>query len=274
MSDVAHSNTNLSIDLTVPAPRTGRAGASTLGAFEARYPINRIRLLLYGALAMAVAWAITTLALWEVDRAEASAMTVLVVAAVALIVGWTLLHFWNREVLIYERGFTYRQGSGVLRVPFDEVVSLRGQGVRRTYFSGLIERTSYRFTIRTNQNTVIVVGNLYTRIEQMSLHLEHGINQVMRPRVERQLESGVRVPFSDTLMISAEGLHAHGETLPWANLNTFCIHNGVLTFIIGEGPFARAWYQTPLPQVDNLRLLVDLLLERLPQDDVCEESLA
>ena len=271
MTEIIHSKNDMSIDLAIGQSMPDRAAVPTLGAFEARYPANRVRLLLPGVLAMAVAWGVVTLLLWDVEREQASVMTVLLLAAMALVVGWTLLHFWNREVLIYEHGFTYRLGSGVIRVPFSEVVSLRGRGVRRSYLSGLVERTSYRFTVRTNQNTQIVLGDMYTRIEQMSLHLEHGINQVMRPRVERQIESGVRVPFSDELMISDSGLHVHGQLLPWSDLSSFCIHNGMLLFIIEDSPEFSVWYRTPLAQVDNLRLLVDLLLERQPQQAACEE---
>ncbi|MFW5696474.1 MAG: DUF6585 family protein [Phototrophicaceae bacterium] len=271
MTEIIHSKNDMSIDLAIGQSMPDRAAVPTLGAFEARYPANRVRLLLHGVLAMAVAWGVVTLLLWDVEREQASVMTVLLLAAMALVVGWTLLHFWNREVLIYEHGFTYRLGSGVIRVPFSEVVSLRGRGVRRSYLSGLVERTSYRFTVRTNQNTQIVLGDMYARIEQMSLHLEHGINQVMRPRVERQLESGVRVPFSDELMISDSGLHVHGQLLPWSDLSSFCIHNGMLLFIIEDSPEFSVWYRTPLAQVDNLRLLVDLLLERQPQQAACEE---
>lgn len=274
MSDVIHSEDNLSTDFSLTRHHPGHTASASLGAFEARYAANRFRLLLHGALALLVTWLIITLLLWEVDAATASPLTVLAIAAAALAVGWYLLHFWNREVLVYEHGFTYRQGSGVVRVPFAEVVSLRGRGVRRSYLSGLIQRTSYRFTVRTNQNTLIVLDDLFSRIEQLSLHLEHGINRVMRPRVERQLASDVRVPFADTLMISNEGLHAQGHTLPWAELQSFCIHAGTLSLIYADEDACDTWYALPISEVDNLRLFVDLLVERLPQQTACGESLA
>ena len=82
-----------------------------LGAFIDNYPSDRTRLLLFGGAIMGIIWFVVTIALWRVDDGTAFSVTVGIIAIATLGVGWFLTHFWNREVIIYKRGFSYREGS-------------------------------------------------------------------------------------------------------------------------------------------------------------------
>ena len=76
-----------------------------LGQFIATYPVNRLRLLILGGLVLGVVWFVTTVTLWNVDQDIASIATVTIIFVVSLVVGWGIMHLWNREVVLYERGF-------------------------------------------------------------------------------------------------------------------------------------------------------------------------
>jgi VIT1/CCC1 family predicted Fe2+/Mn2+ transporter len=74
-----------------------------LGAALANYPSDRARLLVIGGAILAVVWLVVTVALLNVEEGQAAAITILVMGAATVIVGWYVAHLWNREVVLYAR---------------------------------------------------------------------------------------------------------------------------------------------------------------------------
>jgi hypothetical protein len=230
-----------------------------LGEYVAHHPSDRLRLLLQAGSALAVVWFVTTVALLNVEAAVASTITVGIIAAASLALGWYLAHLWNREVVVYARGFSYREGSAVVYVPYNEVRTLRQLAERRTYFGGLLRRTIYRVDMTTIRDEHITLTPLYRRMDALSQRLEAETARALRPAIEKRLAEGERVPFGDTLALSAEGLHEAGRDLPWARFDGFSLQGGRLVLAADDNP---DWYSVPLRAVDNLRLLLALLAER------------
>lgn len=227
-----------------------------LGKYIDNYPSDRLRLLLMGGAVLGVVWFVVTVALWQVEAATASIMTVVILAVVTLIVGWFISHLWNREVVIYEHGFSYREGSNIAFIRYEDVETIRQKGERVSYFGGLVRRSTLEYTILTNKDEKIVLNSLYRRLEKMTLRLEIEVTLAVRERVERQLTNGETVSFGHTLALSSSGLHAKGRDLPWNRYAGYHIAHRRLTITAADG---EVWYQQPLSEIDNLRLLVDLL---------------
>ncbi len=229
-----------------------------LGAVVATYPIDRARLLIPAGLVVGVVSVVLNFTLATVP-AWGPPLTVGVMAVVALAVGWWVLHFWNREVVLYENGFSYREGGRDVLFHFAEIHSFRQRAEQVAYFFGLARRVSYRFTLIALRGERIVLGNQYRRVGELGLRLEQGVNRQLEPAIRDRLAKGERVPFSDTLRLSAGGLHERGRDLLWADYGGYRLAGGHLRLLDTAG---AEWFSLPLAEVDNLTLLVGLLREQ------------
>lgn len=230
-----------------------------LGAFIDNYPSDRTRLLLFGGAIMGIIWFVVTIALWRVDDGTAFSVTVGIIAIATLGVGWFLTHFWNREVIIYKRGFSYREGSFLAFIRYEDIISIRQKAEQLSYFGGIIRRTVYRVTIKSNQDEIIILNNLYRKMQDLSIRLEVAITHSLRPRIVAKLEKDEQVAFGNTLSMSAQGLHHAGQDLLWEAYQAYSVKGGMLQIMSQDND---SWFTTPLEEVDNLRLLIDLLRER------------
>ena len=227
-----------------------------LGRFGASYPADRLRLLAQGAAALLVIYFVTTVALWQLDDDAASIVTVIVIAIATLLIGWYVTHFWNREIVCFERGFHYREGSKVTAIAYSEIVSIRQQGARTSYFGGLVRRNSLTFVMQTAEAEIIRLDRLYRRLEELTLRLEQQALAARMPLVKAQIKDGKREGFSATLKLGAEGLYEGGRYLPWAQYGGYRAKGGQLVVLTEDN---ADWYTVPLADVDNIRLLLALL---------------
>jgi len=238
------------------------------GKFVANFPNNRLRLLLTSGAILATVWFVVTVALWRVEANLASVITVGIVSLAALGVGWYVAHFWNRELTMYQRGFSYREGSHVVFISYAEIIALRQQAERRVYFGGLLKRIVYRTTLKTTKDENIVLNNLYRRMDELNLRLEQETIRLLKPMIERSMANGEKVPFGDFLSLNATGIYQHriaanpyhdDQSLLWTDFAGYQIEGGRL---ILRSKAQGDWGSIPLESIDNLRLLLELLQKR------------
>ena len=70
-----------------------------------------------------------------------------------------------------------------------------------------------------------------------------------------RLAAGEAVPFSANLRLSAAGLLSDAGELAWAEYGGAQVANGTLRLLRG----GETWLALPLPQVDNIPVLLNLL---------------
>jgi hypothetical protein len=181
--------------------------------------------------------------------------TMLITAGVVLAFGWYLVGIWNREVVLYERGFSYREGSRVVFFRYAEIASIRQRAQRLAYFGGLFRRTVYRFTIKTLADETIVLNNVYKRVAELGVNLEQKITDVRRPMIEYALRQGETVHFSDDLALTQLGLRANdGRSLAWEQFGGYRAQRGQLIILDASG---AEWLSIPLESLENLALLLE-----------------
>lgn len=237
------------------------ADDEVLGKYISHHPVNRLRLVLQAGFIYFLATTVLQVLFANLNEQIASIILIFLFAIVALGLAWYLLHLWNREVLIYETGFTYREGSNIADFKFEEVRSFRQKAERLAYFGGLIRRNVFAFTVTTYNKESIQMTNLYTDIEKLGINLERSINKVLRPEIRRRLLSAEAVAFSDDLKITQDGLTVGERQLAWKDFAGFNTKGGKLTL---ASPSDSAWYQVALHEVDNLSLLIELLKQQQP----------
>jgi len=231
-----------------------------LGNVIATYPSDRARLLIPAAIIIGGTAVALNFTVAAIDAWWAPPLTVILMGAVSLVAGWPVLHLWNREIILYDDGFSYREGGRTVLFLYHEIASLRQRGQQLAYFGGLIRRSSLRFTLITIRGERIVLTNLYKNVGQLGARIEAKLNSILTPQFDERLAKGEKVPFSDTLRLSSSGLHEGGRDLPWESFGGYKIQGGRLRLL--ARPDGSEWFSLPFGDVDNITLLLDLLKRR------------
>lgn len=227
-----------------------------LGRVIAVYPSDRARLIIPAALVVGGVGVLLNFTLAQVPEWWGPLLTALISGVLALAFGWRALHLWNREIILYQNGFSYREGSRTVYFLYAEIRSIRQRAERLAYFGGLLRRTVYRYTMTAMQGEKIVLTNLYRHVDELGARIERSVNAELGPFIDERLSKGERVSFSDTLAVSADGLHEGGRDLPWAAFGGYQAKGGRLNLLQAGG---EVWYSAPLAEVDNIGLLLPLL---------------
>ncbi len=224
-----------------------------LGKVIGIYPSDRARLLIPAGMIITIIAVILNFTLAETSPL----LTVIIMFVISLVAGWYVLHFWNREIILYDNGFSVREGSRTVFFLYPEIASIRQRAERLAYFGGLIRRAAYRFTLTTIRGETLTVTNLYKRVDRLGAQLEQKVYAILGVTLRGRLMQGEKVPFAETLRVSSQGLHEQGRDLSWDQFAGYQIGGGHLTLL--AQPDKREWLRLPLPEVDNLPLLIDLL---------------
>lgn len=241
-----------------PATLAGLQPDPILGSPIGHYPSDRFRPLLIAALIGGIVAVVLNFTLAAAEAWWGPALTIIIMAGVGLALGWYVLHGWNREIILYERGFTYREGSAVVPLLYIEIRSVRLKAERLRYFGGLVRRDTYHFTVTTERDERFTITNLYRRAPELGTLLTERVEAALRPRIEAALARGEQVAFApeNGLLVSAEGLHANGEMLGWTQFGGWRVGNRQLVLLNTAG---EVWFALPLTQVENITLLLSLL---------------
>jgi hypothetical protein len=185
-----------------------------LGRYLAHYPSNRLRLLLQGAALYTVPVVALNWLFAGLDDVPASIILIGSYAVIGLGIAWYVLHLWNREVILYERGFTYREGSRLGLFPYFNIVRFTQHAERVSYFN-LIRREVYQARLVTDQEEVLIINNVYSSVGDLIARLESAITRDRLPIVQARLARGESVPFGDALRLDGDGLHTGAHSLAW-----------------------------------------------------------
>ncbi|MAU12702.1 MAG: hypothetical protein CL607_22965 [Anaerolineaceae bacterium] len=228
-----------------------------LGRFVAYFPSYRLRLLIIGGLLYGIPVLVLQVLLANVEGA--SVLIIGSYAGIALLVGWYVLHLWNREVIVYENGFTYRQGSQIGYFRFVDITRIHQHAERVSYF-GIFKRDVITYTLHTDQAEVLHVNAVYKDVAKLGLLLESKITAARQPIVEAQLEAGKLVEFG-SLTMTDKGLRYAEHVLAWDDFGKVAIERGALR-LLDHNQVEHV--SIPLAELDNLMLLVKLLRDHQP----------
>lgn len=229
-----------------------------LGPVVVNYPSDRLRLLIVGGGVYAVSAVVLNVAFLPVEAQTASIIVIGLMTVLALVIGWVILHSWNREVVLYERGFSYRQGSQLAYILFNEVRSIHLHAERVAYFGGLIRRTIRRFTLVTVHDETVLLDSRYRRVDDLLSRLERAILPHLRAHADKRLAEGQTVRFGARLGLWSAGLSVDERQLPWTDYHSYGVQGGQL-YIRAQANPEIMWTSIPLAEIENLALLVEFL---------------
>jgi hypothetical protein len=240
------------------APVNIFAADPVLGKYLSHHPSRRAMLLLQGAIFYAIPTGILQLLTLNLDDQTAATFLPFVFALIGVAVGWYILHLWNREVVLYEKGFSYRRGSVTAYFPYEKIVTMR-QSIEKQSFLAF-SRTVYNYLLISDLDEELAINNLYSNTEKLTRSLDALIARARLPHIRQMIADGQAVPFSDGFRISREGLLHDERELFWHEFSAYRIQNSKLILQSKDNP---EWAAIPLKIINNPPLLLALLKERV-----------
>jgi len=234
-----------------------------LGTYVSHHPSRRDVLIARGFLIYGLPVGALSLLYASDERVLVAVVLPVLFGIWGLAAFWYVAHLWNREVILYEQGFTYREGSRLATFFYHEIVVLRAKAERIDYLR-LLRRTRYQYTLISNMDETITITNLYSDIDQLTQRLEVFILRERLPILETQLRDGIAIDFADTLRLSKMGVEHDGRALSWQQFRGYRVDAGQL---IIQSDKADSWAAYPLSELDNLMLLAALLKSQSPAPD-------
>lgn len=245
-----------SVDDADVADELGLDADPVYGKPVANYPSDRGRLLLICGAIYVLITLVLNLAFINVEPQVASIFVIGGMALAALVIGWFTLHYWNREIVLYERGFSYREGSRDVFFSYGDVDDLTLRAERVGYFAGLVRRTIREMRLHTIHDETLLINSIYRKVDELTTRLERLITQARHPIVEAQLNEGKVVDFASGLALSQQGIHFNGEMLAWEAFGNYTFGGGQLHIVQRNG---QPWQSIPLARLTNAALLITLL---------------
>lgn len=225
-----------------------------LGRYVAHHPSQRLLLLIAGGSVYALAVLILQILTARLDTQTAGIILVPAYALIALPIAWGVLHLWNREVVLYEQGFSYREGSRVRPFLYAQIATFQQRVVRIALFNRW-PLTLYRCTLITDEDETLLINNLYANVEGLVRRLEAAHTRARLPIVAARLQAGEQISFGP-LALSGAALHMGDQTLAWAAFEGYQFARSQLVLLRGD---QQVWATLPVTDIDNLLLLVALL---------------
>lgn len=228
------------------------------GKYVSHHPSRREWLILRSVLVYGVAVVILQLIFLAVPEDIETIILPILYIAVALVSSWWALHSWNREVVVYQHGFTYREGSRQGNFFHHEITRLQPDAERMAYF-GLVRRTNYRYVLVTDEDETLLITNIYSDIKTLTQNLEKYITQVQRTQLENRLQGDEVVSMGETLQVSTERLIYDGNSLAWSALQGYEVRERHVHLQTNE---QTTWAAIPLSAVDQPLLFLLLLKQQ------------
>jgi hypothetical protein len=228
-----------------------------LGRYLAHFPSNRALLLGGAAVLYIVPVALLQVLFANVDATTASIVLITAFALLALGLAWFVLHHWNREIILYERGFSYREGSRLAQFYYTRIYTFQQRAERFELLR--LRFTRYRALLITDQDEILRINNVYTQVGELLQRLEALITKARLPVVEAQLARGENIAFGQHLTLTPQGIEYQERKLAWTDYAGHKIEGKTLKLLDSSN---TAWVQLPVLELDNILLLLAVLKKR------------
>lgn len=228
-----------------------------LGEYISHHPSRRVMLLVRAGIFYTIASYSLQFVFWTIDNETASTFLPFLFAAIASPALWYVMHHWNREVVLYERGFTYQQGSNTAFVLYKNVVGFQ-QRIEKISLAGFFKRTVYDYTLVTNLDETLRITNLYSETAKLTRALDAFISRDRLPIIREQMADGKEARFSDHLRLTREGILFEERELFWHEFKGYRVQGGILIIQSHDNP---EWAKEPVIDINNPVLLISLLKE-------------
>ena len=228
-----------------------------LGRYVIHFTSHRLRLLLQAGAVYALSALIINVVTWNMEGTLVNIVVPLLYALIAISLVWAVAHLWNREVIVFEHGFTYRQGSVVAAFPFLMIARVDVQ-IETLRLFGLLPYERVLGQLQSEQGDLIRIDWVFKDSRRLLDLLERGILRDRLPVLQARLASGQEVDFGALTAAPQSLRDQDGRTLPWEELSGVRAEKDSVVILSG----GEVWGRYADRDLHSEALLVRLLKER------------
>ena len=114
----------------------------------------------------------------------------------------------------------------------------------------------YHYTLKTIRGETMTLDNLYRNVDKLAGQIEQKVVEVLEPYFVGKIAKGESIPFSDTLRLTNAGLQEGSRELAWEQFGGYKTGGGRMTLLAQDG---SEWFSLPLPEIDNIPILIHFL---------------
>ena len=170
--------------------------------------------------------------------------------------GWSAYSNWNKGVMVYERGFAYRDRKGIQTWRWDNVVSITA-AITRHYTNGIYTGTTHVYTLFNNQNEKVVLNDSFKAIEGLAAVIENGVYPILYERAAQAYNTGQTLTFGP-VAINKGGIVIGKKNYPWVDVKQVSIQNGFVKVSKKDG----GWFSgasASAAVIPNLKVLLAII---------------
>ena len=239
--------------LFVPHPAYGR--------YRSHHPSRRIVLMVRAGVAYTIAVIVLQLLTWNVSDNVAAIFLPVAYGGIAAAALWYVVHYWNREVVLYERGFTYHEGSRTGQFYYKDITTVR-QNIEDLSIGRLRLRTIYTYQMISRFDEQLTINNIYSETRNLINRLDSFIARERLPELREDLAQGKPIQFGDAFQLTQEGIRYDGKTLVWDDVVNVRVRGGSLIIDSGD---SEAWAIESVPAIDNVVIIIGMIKALAPR---------
>lgn len=170
--------------------------------------------------------------------------------------GWSAYSNWNKGVMIYDRGFAYRDRKGIQMWQWINVSSITA-AITRHYTNGIYTGTTHVYTLFNNQNEKVVINDSFKKVEELAGFIEDNIYPTLYERASQAYNSGQTLTFGP-VAINKGGIMIGKKTYPWADVKQVSINNGFVKVSKKDG----GWFSgasASAAVIPNLKIMLSII---------------
>jgi len=190
------------------------------------------------------------------DKMTAPALIAFLLIVVGLLAGWGAYVNWKKGVVVYERGFVYRDRKGLQTWRWEDILTMTS-AITRHYYNGIYTGTTHIYTLLNRQNQKLKLADSILKVENLANAIDTNIFPLLYPRAADMYNAGEALAFGP-VAISKQGIAIGKRTYPWTDVKEVSIRRGTLKVSKKEG----GWFSgagAAASAIPNLRVLLAIV---------------
>lgn len=170
--------------------------------------------------------------------------------------GWSAYSNWNKSLVIYDRGFAYRDRKGIQTWQWINVTSITA-AITRHYTNGIYTGTTHVYTLYNNQSEKIVLNDSFKKVEEVAGIIENNVYPLLYERAVQVYNSGQTLTFGP-VAINKGGILIGKKNYPWTEVKQVSINNGYVKVSKKDG----GWFSgasAAAAAIPNLKIMLSIV---------------
>ncbi|MCB0214049.1 MAG: hypothetical protein KDJ52_32225 [Anaerolineae bacterium] len=131
-------------------------------------------------------------------------------------------------VQVFSEGLIYTKSGKHTLVRWDDIAAVWQEAT--TYKSyGVTTYTMRKFTIQLQDGRKFRFDNIFEKVESLGETIQNQVTKHQLPQAIQSLKKGATVSFGEKLAVSAQGLSNSNEIIPWSQVQSVRVNQGVIT---------------------------------------------